>query len=60
MSTTVRDYTVAGRATAGNNRAVHLIRYALPDGFITMCGTRTPHRPQTTQEQLPKCGRCYR
>lgn len=55
-----RDYSPAGSVTAGNSRAVHVIRYALPDAFVTMCGQQTPRRPQTTQEQLPKCGRCFR
>jgi hypothetical protein len=60
VSATGRDYAPAGAATAGNNRAVHVIRYALADSFVTMCGATTPRRPQTTQEQLPKCGRCFR
>lgn len=48
-----------GSATAGNNRRVHLIRRTVTDGFVTMCGALTPRRPQTTQEQLPKCKRCF-
>lgn len=59
-TSTDRDYRPAGSATAGNNRAVHVIRYALPDAFVTECGIRTPRRPQTTQDRLPKCGRCFR
>jgi hypothetical protein len=46
-------------ATAGNNKRVHLIREQHDEHYVTVCGTRTPRRPQTTQESLPKCGRCF-
>lgn len=49
-----------GRATAGNNRKVHVILREQGDSeFLTMCGIKTPRRPQTTQERLPKCRRCF-
>lgn len=46
-------------ATAGNNRKVHAVREVLAHGFRTYCGLITPRRPQTTQERLPKCRRCF-
>ena len=49
-----------GAATAGNNRRVHLVRESFPDHNLTLCGVKTPRRPQTTQEQLPKCARCFK
>jgi hypothetical protein len=46
-------------ATAGNNRRVHLVRETHDDYNLTVCGVRTPRRPQTTQEPLPNCRRCF-
>lgn len=46
-------------ATAGNNRRVHLVREVWHDHNLTMCGAETPRSPQTTQEPLPKCQRCF-
>lgn len=48
-----------GRATAGNNLKVHLIRETHADHYRTLCGVKTPRSPQTTQESLPDCKRCY-
>lgn len=48
-----------GQATAGNNKSVHIVRLTLSTHFTTMCGLKVPRKPQTTQEQLPKCRRCF-
>lgn len=48
-----------GRATAGNNRKIHAIRQTLELHYVTLCGALVPKRPQTTQQQLPKCKRCF-
>ena len=56
----LRELPVEARpATAGNNRRVHIVRATHPDYNLTECGVRTPRQPQTTQERLPKCRRCF-
>lgn len=53
---------VYGRATAGNNRKIHAIRGEVTEPrheYVTLCGIRVPARPQTTQQPLPKCKRCF-
>ena len=59
MTTHTEPRTSTGMATAGNNRKVHLIAYDTDEGFHTLCGLDTPKRPQTTQDTLPKCRRCF-
>jgi len=53
------DALVYGRAAAGNNRRVHVLRRDAGTYNVAMCGARIPKQPQTTQERLPKCHRCF-
>lgn len=52
-------FLARGRSTAGNGRAVHVIRDVAGDHFVAYCGARIPRQAQQSQERLPRCKRCH-